>query len=604
VSPKAVSPEAVNQDATSPRVVRIGTRGSALARTQTQAVAALIERASGWQVELVTIRTDGDDYAGPLHTAKVPGLFVSALRHALLAGDVDVIVHSMKDLPSEPVPGVTMGACPERADHRDALVSRGSMALAHLPAGARIGTGSPRRAARLRRLRPDIEVVAMRGNVDTRISKVMSGEYDAAILAVAGINRLGRESEITQVLDVEDMVPAPAQGALAVECRGDDAEVAAMLATIDHHPTRITTTAERAVLTAVGATCATALGAYASLLDGRLQLIAEVSGEDLAQHAVAEQTIDLDANPAVAALHDHTARAYDLGLAVGRELLRLGAGAYVVPLGSPARSATRRSSAAVGRPVLLVRGEIQDDRDAPALRERGLEVVQDPYINVVPATDPQAAQRARETLAEIADGSAWFIVSSRAALRALIALTSQDEVVTAVKAGVRRGLRSAAVGDITAEAMHELGLHNIVVPDQFSAEALVAELASHQPARAILPRGNIAMRGLVEGLREGGWEAVEQVVYETSTVSERPVTADGLAAGEFSAVVLRSPSAVRAVAHFVPHVPVDTALVCGGRTTAGEVARTGLGLAAVATSSTATQVADLVADIVGDRSPA
>jgi hydroxymethylbilane synthase len=578
------------------RTLRLGTRGSVLARTQSQTVADLITEATGWNVELVIIRTQGDDFTGPLHEATTPGLFVSALRHALLDGRVDVVVHSMKDLPSEPEAGIRMAACPVRIDARDALISRDGAQLADLPRGARIGTGSPRRAARLLHRRPDLVVLPIRGNVDSRISKVRDGDYDATVLAVAGVTRLGRQDEITEHLSFDVMLPAPAQGALAVECRTQDAEVEAALSQIDDRHSRLTTTAERAVLTAVGATCATALGAHAVLEGTRLSLQAEVSGTKSEQHAHATSAIDLRGG-------DEVVQAYELGLAVGGMLIDQGADAYVVPEGSPARrtSAARLVSE---RPVLLVRADVDDDRDAAALRERGLTVVQDPYITVVPATDDQAVERAQQTLVQISEGSAWLIVSSRAALRALISLTSLEEVRAAVTQGLTRGLRAAAVGEITAEAMHELGLHEIVVPEQYSAAALVQALSGMDADSAILPRGNIAMRGLVEGLNDLGWSPVEQVLYETGTVNTRPTSADALKAGEFSAVVFRSPSAVRAVAHHVTSIPVDTALICGGRTTADEVARIGLGVAAVARGSTAEQIADLVVDIVGDRSPA
>jgi hydroxymethylbilane synthase len=579
------------------RTLRLGTRGSVLARTQSQTVADLITEATGWDVELVIIRTHGDDFTGPLHQATTPGLFVSALRHALLDGRVDVVVHSMKDLPSEPESGIRMAACPTRIDPRDALISRDGATLADLPRGARIGTGSPRRAARLLHRRPDLIVLPMRGNVDSRITKVRDGDYDATVLAVAGVTRLGRESEITEHLSFDVMLPAPAQGALAVECRTEDSEVVAALGHIDDRHSRLTTTAERAVLTAVGATCATALGAHAVLDGTRLSLQAEVSGRDSAQHAHATSAIDLRDG-------DEVVQAYELGLAVGAMLLDQGADAYVVPDGSPARRTSSASQLVSGRPVLLVRADVDDDRDASALRERGLTVVQDPYITVVPATDDKAVERARETLAQISQGSAWLVVSSRAALRALTSLTSPEEVRAAVQDGLSRGLRAAAVGQITAEAMYELGLQEIVVPEQFSAVALVEALSEVDADRAILPRGNIAMRGLVEGLNDLGWSPVEQVLYETATVTTRPASADALEAGEFSAVVFRSPSAVRAVAHHVKAVPVDTALICGGRTTADEVARIGLGVAAVSRGSTAEQIADLVVDIVGDRSPA
>lgn len=248
--------------------LRLGTRGSALARTQSQDVADRLSGASGRDVELVIIRTLGDVTTGPLASMPQAGVFVSALRSALLEDRVDLVVHSMKDLPSEPAAGVALAAVPERADPHDALLTHGHVGLPHLLVGARVGTSSPRRAARLRAARPDLEISDLRGNVDTRIAKVRSGELDATILAVAGLTRLGRAAEIDQVIDMSVMLPAPAQGALAVECRAADERVLHALALLDDRQSRIVTTAERAVLSAVSATCASAVGAHATLSRG------------------------------------------------------------------------------------------------------------------------------------------------------------------------------------------------------------------------------------------------------------------------------------------------------------------------------------------------
>ncbi len=210
-----------------PEPLRLGTRGSALARTQSEWVAATVRAGSGRDVELVIITTLGDTQAGPLAAMPQSGVFVSALRRALLAGEVDFLVHSMKDLPSEPEPGITLAAVPERADRRDALLTFSRSGLADLPQGARVGTSSPRRAARLRSVRPDLLITDLRGNVDSRVAKVRSGELDATVLAVAGLSRLGRVDEIDEIIDPAVMLPAPAQGALAVECRTGDTGTAA-----------------------------------------------------------------------------------------------------------------------------------------------------------------------------------------------------------------------------------------------------------------------------------------------------------------------------------------------------------------------------------------
>ena len=306
--------------------LRIGTRGSVLARTQSGMVATEVEAATGTSCELVMVRTLGDDHPGPLAQMPQPGVFVSALRDALLAGEVDVAVHSMKDLPSAPVEGIMLAAVPVREDPRDALVTADGQGLADLPPGARVGTGSPRRAARLRALRPDLELVDLRGNVDSRLARVTDGDLDAVVLAVAGLTRLGRAAVISEILAPELMLPAPAQGALAVECRSDDDVTRGLLASLDHRDSRLRALAERAVLAAVGASCASAIGALAQFDGGRLVLDADASGpegEHLADRAGIELATD-------GGTDGGEMQAIDLGSRVGHRLLAAGADAFLV----------------------------------------------------------------------------------------------------------------------------------------------------------------------------------------------------------------------------------------------------------------------------------
>jgi hydroxymethylbilane synthase len=190
------------------------------------------------------------------------------LRAALLAGDIDVAVHSYKDLPTAPAEGITLAAVPPREDPRDALVARDGLTLGELPPGSRVGTGAPRRAAQLRALGLGLEVVPLRGNVDTRLGRVTDGSLDAVVLALAGLRRLGRDGEVTEILDPIQMLPAPAQGALAVECRSDDEAVAAALAALDSADARVAVTAERALLAALEAGCSAPVGALAEIAEG------------------------------------------------------------------------------------------------------------------------------------------------------------------------------------------------------------------------------------------------------------------------------------------------------------------------------------------------
>ena len=248
---------------TTTRTLRIGTRASALARTQTDHVADAL----GVPTEIVPIVTEGDRSSAALSQIGGTGVFVSALRTALLEGRIDVAVHSFKDLPTAPAPGIALAAVPPREDPRDALVARDGLTLGELPAGARVGTGSPRRAAQLHALGLGLEIVGLRGNVDTRLGKVGAGELDAVVLAYAGLRRLDRADEVTEVLDPIQMLPAPAQGALAVECRADDESALGVLATLDDPDTRATVLAERALLAGLEAGCSAPVGALAVIAE-------------------------------------------------------------------------------------------------------------------------------------------------------------------------------------------------------------------------------------------------------------------------------------------------------------------------------------------------
>jgi hydroxymethylbilane synthase len=249
---------------TATRTLRVGTRASALARTQTDAVAAALPG----PVEIVPIVTEGDRSSAALAQIGGTGVFVSALRIALLDERIDVAVHSYKDLPTAPFDGVAVAAVPAREDPRDALVARDGLTLAELPVGARVGTGSPRRAAQLRALGYGLQVVDLRGNVDTRLRHVADGALDAVVLAYAGLRRLGRADVVTEILDPIQELPAPAQGALAVECRADDPAAIDALRAQDDGDARSAVAAERALLAALEAGCSAPVGALAEVAEG------------------------------------------------------------------------------------------------------------------------------------------------------------------------------------------------------------------------------------------------------------------------------------------------------------------------------------------------
>jgi hydroxymethylbilane synthase len=286
-----------------------------MAMAQSGIVADLIKERTGIGVELVGLTSFGDVSQSHLTQIGGTGVFVSALRTCLLAGDIDVAVHSLKDLPTGDLPGITLAAVPARDDPRDALVGRDGAKLADLPAGARIGTGSPRRAAQLRLLRPDIRPVPVRGNAGTRLAKVASGEVAAVVLAYAGLARIGRLDLVTEVFEPDAMLPAPGQGALAVECCDTDPDLVSLLALVEDPAARAAVTAERAVLAELQAGCSAPVGAYAAATD-IVRLTALVMGDD-------------GSPPVRASAGGPPGEAARLGRDVARELLRRGAGRYV-----------------------------------------------------------------------------------------------------------------------------------------------------------------------------------------------------------------------------------------------------------------------------------
>ena len=263
--------------------LRLGTRRSALATTQSRWVADRL-RAAGHEVELVEITTEGD-VSGELLTAiGGTGVFAAAIRKALKDDRVDLAVHSLKDLPTTPEPGLVVAAVPVREDSRDVLVARDGLTLGELPAGSTVGTGSPRRTAQLASLGLGLDIRPIRGNVDTRLRFVSSGELDAVVLARAGLARLGRLGVVTEVLDPIQVLPAPGQGALAVECRADRTDVQEAVSILEDADTRTCVTAERALLAALEAGCTAPVGALAEVVEGddglELSLRAFAGSED------------------------------------------------------------------------------------------------------------------------------------------------------------------------------------------------------------------------------------------------------------------------------------------------------------------------------------
>jgi hydroxymethylbilane synthase len=300
-------------------VIRIGTRGSLLATTQAGFIKDALA-AKGHAAELVVISTAGDQSTGPIVDIGI-GVFTAAIREAVADGRVDMAVHSYKDLPTATDERFVIAAIPRREDARDALVARDGMVLGELPVGSVIGTSSPRRAAQLRALGLGLEIRPLRGNLDTRLNRVSNGDLDGVVVARAGLNRIGRQGDVTETLEPVQMLPAPAQGALAVECRAGDTELAALLAELDDADTRAAVTAERILLAELEAGCSAPVGAIAEVVES-----IDEEGNLFEELSLRGCVATLDGSDVIRASGIGSPdRARELGLSVAAELFELGA---------------------------------------------------------------------------------------------------------------------------------------------------------------------------------------------------------------------------------------------------------------------------------------
>jgi hydroxymethylbilane synthase len=501
----------------------VGTRGSALARRQTARVIELLEGAwPGLSCEERPIVTRGDrtQRSGePLPEIGGKGLFTAELEQGLRAGELDLAVHSLKDLPTEDPLDVVIGAVCAREDVRDCLVSREGVGLADLPDGAVVGTSSLRRAAQLRALRPRLDVRSIRGNVDTRVRKVREGEYDAALLAAAGIRRLGLEAEVTEWLSPDSMLPAPGQGALAVQCRAVDERALELLAAIDDADARATTWAERTFLRTLEAGCTAPVGAHAvvdheasdTLSQGRklVLLRAIVLSPD------GEQVVRVEGRGEPEAVGERLARE---ALADGADEILAAVRSGRPPL--------------QGRRIVVTRPHAQALALADELERHGATPVLVPLVAIEPVEQSAALRDAVRNLA----GYDWVVFTSANGVSALRDLAPDlDEV------------RVAAVGPATAGAVRELGAEPEFVPERFSAEEIAAGIGSLDGTRVLLPQADVADPHLASSLRARGAHVDVIAAYRTVTVEPSEAGRAALAQGA-DAIVLASGSAARSLA--------------------------------------------------------
>lgn len=499
--------------------LRIGTRGSPLALWQANRVAAAIAESGGPPTELVVIRTSGDRPSErPLAEEGGKRLFVKEIEEALLDERVDLAVHSAKDLPADRLPGLTVAALLERGNPHDSIVlnadrpSGGSADDILGAAGIRVGTGSIRRAAQLRHAYPQLDVLPIRGNVGTRLRKLDDGEYDALILAAAGLQRLDLAHRIAAHLPFDLCLPAPGQGILAAEYRGDDTTTRDIVAALADAETAAALTAERTLVEALGADCRTPLGAMATVEAGSLHLRAIVAAPDGLQLVRHDGTGPLD-------------DAAGLGARLARALLDGGAARLLRPL--------------AGQRVLITRPHHQAADFAVALRALGADPVIVPMIRIVPPDDDRPLAEACANVASFD----WIVFTSANGVEAMLSkLPGPDRRLA--------DARIVAVGPATAARLSHHGIRTDVIPTQHRAEAAAGELIRNYDlggARVLLPRASLATPELPDALREAGATVTDVVAYRTMAVAD---TGDAdlaglLARGELHVVTFTSPSAVR-----------------------------------------------------------
>lgn len=462
-------------------------------------MAALETAWPGLRCAKVPFVTKGDQTQAqgkPLPAIGGKGLFTAELEGALRSGAIDLAVHSLKDLPVEDSPGLTVGAITNRADVRDALVARNGWTLSTLPEGAVVGTSSTRRAAQLLAHRPDLTIRSIRGNVATRARKVFDGEYDATLLAVAGLERLGLMAYVTELLPFEVMLPAPGQGALAVQCRVDDTETLRWLSALDDQAIRTAVTAERAFLHALGGGCSAPVAAYAQATPaGNIHLSALVGATD-GQHIIRVAKTSSQKNSPPQTLGESAAQD---ALAQGAARLLTQARTNIPPSGTP--------QPLVGKRVVVTRAAAQADSFAAALAARGATVLLIPTIRIEPLPDLATLDQALQNI----DQYEWLIFTSVNG----IGIVAERLMALDIPADALGRVRVAAVGESTAAALRAHGIVPTFVPDRYVAEAIVDGLGTVTGQRVLLPQAEIARETLAERLAAKGATVDAIPIYQT-----------------------------------------------------------------------------------------
>jgi hydroxymethylbilane synthase len=548
------------------RTLRIGTRGSPLALVQARWTADTLAE-SGTASELVIIRTEGDDR--PPNTAWGEGAFVARIAAALAEGEIDVAVHSAKDLPTDENPRLVVAAFPPREDPRDALVARvRGTTLATLPQGARVGTDSPRRTAFLRAVRPDLQLHPLDGNVDTRLAKLDAGQSDALVLAVAGLTRLGRADRIDEILPTGVALPAPGQGSLAIQVRADDAEAIAAIGALDDPGTRAAVEAERAFLAATGGGCRAPIGALGT-----------VDGTTLTLQVRAARTLPPPCAPVVSlaatgSVSDRMALAEALAMRIVERRAR-------------PRVLITRPDAAAGPFVAAVAAHDMTAVVVPAIATQSLEPT-----------------RLAATIGEL-PARAWIVV------------TSPSGAAAVADAALGIGLdpathRWAAVGSATGAALERQGIAVTWMPREATAARLAAELPLERTDTVLVARSNLAGPRLAHALRERGARVVDVEAYTTieAPPESRARLVHALEDGPLDAVVYTSGSTIRGLFLLARSIGPEAAAriaavpaVCIGASTLAVARELGARHVAVADQPSPAGAAEAVARLLDGGSP-
>ena len=565
------------------RPVRIGTRGSALALAQAHLIAGLlVER--NVPNEIVIVRTQGDaDQTTSLAVLGGQGVFTSALQVALLRDEIDLAVHSAKDLPTDEHPDLDLVAFLSRQDPRDVLISRTGADLASLPPNSRVGTSSRRRIAQVMAFRPDLAIVDLRGNIDTRIRRATEGDLDAVVLAAAGLHRMGWRERITDYLPLDEFVPAPGQAALALEIRRTDPGRAARAAELDEPDVSTCVRAERAFLRAIGAGCTTPVGAHATIEGDDIRLRAMVASPNLLD--VRWGIYDIAADVA----EDGAAR-------IAREMLGL--------VRTDRRSRRQPSLGGPTRPTVLVTrpGAVGLSLAAAVERAGGTAIVE-PMLHIRPLRSAEAESAATRGRA---DGFDWVVLTSANAVDGILANSASPGGIPAVMGSAR----VAVVGAATANRLRMEGVEPGFVARRSDAAGLAAELIGMGIAgqSVWLPQGNLATDDLFRALTAAGAKVVTSEVYRVEPPAElAPAVRAALLQGDIDAALFASPSAAR---HLVELLGLDWStldavrLIAIGPTTAAALARLDLDVAAIARRPSDDDLIDALRQALDGNGPA